>query len=86
MSRVRRTITLEDVVLDESWVIRFQDKTFGTPTLENLETYSNDVLQEISGQLLRSLLFIEYRKTGNVSINATIDTDDPQGIWVKRDG
>ena len=83
---MRRTITLEDVVLDGSWCIKFDDKKFGTPSPEDLESYSYDVLEEISGKLLRSLLFIEYMKTGNVSINATIDTDDPSGIWVKLDG
>jgi len=83
---MQRTITLEDVVFDESWSVKFNDKTFGTSSPADLESYSYEVLNEISGQLLRSLLFIEYMKTGNVSINATINTDDPQGIWVKRDG
>ena len=83
---MQRTITLEDVVFDQSWSVKFNDKAFGTPSPADLEAYSYDVLDEISGQLLRSLLFIQYMKTGNVSINATLDTDDPQGIWVKLDG
>jgi hypothetical protein len=82
---VKRTITLEDVVLDGSWCIRFDDKNFGTSSPEDLESYSYDVLQDISGQLLRSLLFIEYMKSNNLNISATIDTDDPSGIWVKLD-
>lgn len=86
MSNVKRTVTLQDVVFEKAWVVKFNDKTFGTPSPADLESYSYEVLDEISGQLLRSLLFIEYMKTGNVSINATINTDDPQGIWVKRDG
>jgi len=83
---MQRTITLEDVVFDQSWSVKFNDKTFGMSSPADLESYSYEVLNEISGQLLRSLLFIEYMKTGNVSINATINTDDPQGIWVKLDG
>jgi hypothetical protein len=83
---MKRTITLEDVVFDNSWSVKFNDKSFGPPSLEELELYSEEMLNEISGVLLRSLLFIEYMKTGNVSINATINTDDPQGIWVKLDG
>jgi len=83
---MKRTITLEDVVFDQSWSVEFNDKAFGTSSPADLESYSYEILNEISGQLLRSLLFIEYMKTGNVSINATINTDDPQGIWVKRDG
>lgn len=83
---MQRTITLNDVVFDKAWTIKFDDKTFGTPSLEDLEAYSNETLDELSGQLLRSLLIIEYRKTGNINISATINTDDPQGSWVKRNG
>jgi hypothetical protein len=83
---MKRTITLEDVVFNKAWTVKFKDKTFGMPSPDDLKSYSDHVLEEISGQLLRSLLFIEYMKTGNVSINATINTDDPQGIWVKLDG
>lgn len=83
---MQRTITLDDVVFDKAWTIKFNDKTFGTPSPDDLESYSNEVLEEISGQLLRSLLFIEYMKTGNINTSATINTDDPQGNWVKRNG
>jgi hypothetical protein len=83
---MQRTITLEDVVFDGAWSIKFNDKMFGTPSPADLESYSYDVLNEISGQLLRSLLFIEYMKSNNLNISATINTDDPQGIWVKLDG
>ena len=83
---MQRTITLEDVVFDKSWSVKFNDKSFGTSSLADLESYSNDVLNEISGQLLRSLLIIEYMKNNNLNISATINTDDPQGIWVKLDG
>lgn len=83
---MKKTITLKDVEFDGSWCIRFNDKNFGTPSPEELESYSYDVLQNISNQLLRSLLFIEYMKNNNLNISATIDTDDPSGIWVKLDG
>ena len=83
---MQRTITLNDVVFDKAWTVKFNDKTFGTPSPEDLEVYSNEVLDEISGQLLRSLLFIEYMKNGNIGISATINTDDQQGIWVKLNG
>jgi hypothetical protein len=83
---MQRTITLEDVIFDKAWTIKFVDKTFGTPSPDDLQSYSNEVLEEISGQLLRSLLIIEYMKTGNVNISATINTDAPQGIWVKLNG
>lgn len=81
-----RTITLTEVVNDGSLSVRFDDKQFGTTSLEDLETYSYQMLEEVSGVLLRSLLFIEYMKNGNVNISATLNTDDPQGLWVKLDG
>jgi len=83
---MNRTITLEDVVFDQSWVVKFDDKTFGPPSLEELEAYSEEMLNDISGALLRSLLFIEYMKSGNVNISATLNSDDPQGLWVKLNG
>lgn len=83
---MQRTITLAEVVDDGSLSVRFDDKQFGTPSLADLEAYSNQMLEEISGVLLRSLLFIEYMKHGNLNISATLNTDDPQGIWVKLDG
>lgn len=83
---MQRTITLEHVVFDQSWDIKFNDKSFGTPSPADLEVHSNEMLEEISGKLLRSLLFIEYMKSGNVNISATINTDDPQGVWVKLNG
>ena len=83
---MRRTITLKDVVFDQSWSVKFNDKSFGPPSLEDLETYSEEMLNEISGILLRSLLFIEYMKNSNINISATLNTDDPQGNWVKLDG
>lgn len=83
---MQRTITLSEVVDDGSLSVRFDDKQFGTPSLTDLEAYSNQMLEEISGVLLRSLLFIEYMKHGNLNISATLNTDDPQGIWVKLDG
>lgn len=83
---MERTITLNDVVFDKAWTVKFNDKTFGTPSPEDLESYSNEVLKEISGQLLRSLLFIEYMKNKNIPISVTLDTDDPNGNWVKLNG
>jgi hypothetical protein len=83
---MQRTVTLEDVVFEKSWVVKFNDKSFGPPSLEDLETYSEEALNEISGILLRSLLFIEYMKNSNVNISATLNTDDPQGNWVKFNG
>ena len=83
---MQRTITLTEIVNDGSLCVKFDDKQFGTPSLEDLETYSNQMLEEISGVLLRSLLFIEYMKHGNSNISATLNTDDPQGIWVKLNG
>jgi len=83
---VQRTITLVDVSFDQSWVVKFDDKTFGPPSLEELEAYSEEMLNDISGALLRSLLFIEYMKSGNVNISATLNSDDPQGLWVKLNG
>jgi hypothetical protein len=83
---MQRTITLEHVTFDQSWDVKFSDKSFGTPSPADLEVYSNEVLEEISGKLLRSLLFIEYIKNGITNISATINTDDPNGIWVKLNG
>ena len=83
---MQRTITLADVVFDQSWSVTFDDKTFGPPSLEELEAYSEEMLNDISGALLRSLLFIEYMKSGNVNISATLNSDDPQGLWVKLNG
>lgn len=83
---MQRTITLQDVILDQSWNIQFTDKSFGPDSLEELESYSYEMLNDISGALLRSLLFIEYMKTGNVNISATLNTDDPQKLWVKLNG
>jgi hypothetical protein len=81
-----RTITLTDVFQDETWNVLFDDKSFGPPSLEDLNTYSEDVLEQISGVLLRSLLFMYYMKNGNVNISATLDSDNPQGVWVKLNG
>jgi hypothetical protein len=81
-----RTITLTEVINDGSLSVRFDDKQFGTTSLQDLESYSYQMLEEVSGVLLRSLLFIEYMKNGNVNISATLNTDDPQGLWVKLDG
>lgn len=83
---MQRTITLIDVVFDQSWVVKFDDKQFGPPSLEELDAYSEEMLNDISGALLRSLLFIEYMKSGNVNISATLNSDDPQGLWVKLNG
>jgi hypothetical protein len=81
-----RTITLQDVFFEGSWVVRFDDKSFGPPSLEDLESYSEEMLNDVSGALLRSLLFIEYMKNGNANISATLNSDDPQGLWVKLNG
>jgi len=86
VSNVTRTITLQEVFFEGSWVVRFNDKSFGPSSPEDLEAYSEEMLNEISGALLRSLLFIEYMKSGNSNMSATLNSDDPQGIWVRLDG
>lgn len=83
---MKRTITLSEIKDDGSVCVKFDDKQFGTPSLDELEAYSNQMIEDVAGVILRSLLFLEYRKTGNLNISATLDTDDPQGIWVKLDG
>jgi len=77
---------LQEVFFEGSWVVRFNDKSFGPSSPEDLEAYSEEMLNEISGALLRSLLFIEYMKSGNSNMSATLNSDDPQGIWVRLDG
>lgn len=83
---MQRTITLTEVLKRAVPVVRFADKEFGTPTLDELLVFSESELDEISGRLLRSLLFIEYMKQQRLPISATIDTDAPNGQIITING
>ena len=83
---MQRTITLTEILNHPVPVIRFADKEFGTPTLDELLVYSQLELEDISGRLLRSLIFIEYMKQQRLPISATINTDAPNGQIVTING
>lgn len=83
---MKRTITLTEIVNDGSLCVRFDDKHFGTPSLNELLEYSQEDLQEISGRLLRSLLIIEYMKQPRLPITASLDTDNASGNTVIING
>jgi len=83
---MQRTITLTEILNQTIPVIRFADKEFGTSTLDELLAFSETELEEISGRLLRSLIFIEYMKQPRLPISATIDTNAPNGQIVTIDG
>ena len=80
---MKRTISLLEIINDGSLSVIFNDKRFGATSLQDLLTYSETELNEMSGVLLRSLLFIEYMKNNNLPISATLDTEEPNGNWVK---
>lgn len=83
---MQRTITLTEIVDDGSLCVRFNDKQFGTTSLQDLLDYSQEELQEISGRLLRSLLIIEYMKQPRLPITASLNTDDASGNIVIING
>jgi hypothetical protein len=78
-----RTRTLVEIVDDGSLSVRFDDKHFGTPSLQDLEDYCNQEIEALANAILRSLLYLEYRRTGNLNISATLDTTEANGIWVR---
>lgn len=73
---MQRTITLTDMIDNGSLIIRFDDKEFGSESLQVISEFSEQELQDISGRLLRSLLVIEYVKQQRLPISATIDTNN----------
>jgi hypothetical protein len=83
---MQRTITLTEVLKRAVPVVGFADKEFGTPTLDELLAFSEAELEEISGKLLRSLLFIEYMRKQRLPISATIDTDAINGQIITING
>jgi len=83
---MQRTITLVEIVNDGSLCVNFDDKQFGTPSLQELLDYSEEDLREIAGRLLRSLLIIEYMKQPRLPISASLNTDDAVGNVVVING
>lgn len=83
---MKRTITLTEIIDDGSLCVKFDDKQFGTPSLQELLEFSQEDLQEIANRLLRSLLIIEYMKQPRLPISASLDTDDVSGIVVVING
>jgi hypothetical protein len=73
---MQRTITLTNIIDNGSLIIRFDDKEFGSESLQVISEFSEQELQDISGRLLRSLLIIEYVKQQRLPISATIDTNN----------
>jgi len=83
---MNRTISLLEIVNDGSLCVKFADKQFGPPSLDELLQFSNDELEEISGRLLRSLLIIEYMKQPRLPISVTLNTEDANGSTITFNG